>query len=152
MASKYTLGNSAVLSASTTVGGTLVPVKQIKSISFSGSSVNFDDITNLDSTGSYQEFVPTTINPGNAQFEGVFVGSDPGQQMLSAAFETKSVLHFTLQFAAGVGESTGLKRVWDAYMAEKPNIAASTQKSVSYSGSLRITGPIVDTPAVLATP
>ena len=150
MASKYTLGNGAVLSASS--NGTLfVPVKQMKSVTFSGSSVDFDDITNLDSTGSYREYVPTLINPGTAQFEGVFVGSDPGQQLLSASFEAKAVLHFKLQFAAGVSETVGLLRTWDAYVAEKPNLSASTEKSVGYSGSLKITGPILDTPAVLAT-
>lgn len=148
MATKFQLGKGAVLSLSTDGGTTWVPIKQLKTITFSGSKQDFDDITNLDSTGAVREVVPTLIDPGTADFQGVFAGADPGQIAVSAAFDAQTALEFKLQFVAMPGYTTGPLRTFNGYMASKPQIDAQMDKSSTFSGSIKITGPIIDTAAV----
>jgi hypothetical protein len=146
-ATKFQLGKGAVLSSSTDGGTTWTPIKQLKTITFSGSKQDFDDITNLDSPGAVREVVPTLIDPGTADFQGVFNGTDPGQLALSAAFTAQTPLEFKLQFAPGATQTVGFLRTWNGYMASKPQVDAQMDKASTFSGSVKITGPVTDTPA-----
>ena len=142
----YTLGKGSVLSVSTD-GTSFTPVKQLKSITFSGSEQAFDTITNLDSPGAVHEFAPTLITPPDCDFQGVFNGADPGQIMVSAAFDAQQALQCKLQLAPGKGQTTGMLRTFTAFVKSKPQIDAQMDKASTYSGSLKITGQITDTPA-----
>lgn len=142
----YTLGKGSVLSISTD-GTAFTPVKQLKTITFSGSELAFDDVTNLDSPGAVREYAPTLITPPDCDFQGVFNGADPGQIMLSAAFDAQQPLNCKLQLAPGKNQTTGLLRTFTAFVKSKPQIDAQMDKASTFSGSLKITGLSVDTPA-----
>lgn len=143
---KYLLGKGSTLSVSTD-GTTFTIIKQLKTVTYSASKQDFDDITNMDSAGAVREFVPTLIDPGSASFQGVFSGTDPGQIAFSAAFDAQTPLTFKHQFAPGIGQVVGFLRTFSGFAAEKPSIDAQMDKSSTYSGSIKITGPITDTAA-----
>ena len=147
-ATKYKLGKGASLSISTDGGTTWTQIKQLKTISYPNSKADFDDITNMDSPGAYHEFAPTTLDAGTADFQGVWNPSDAGQIAASAAFEAQALCQFKHQFAPSVGESTGFVRTFNGYMAAKPGVDAQFDKASTYNGSIKVTGPYTDTPAV----
>src|SRR5579872_2958333 len=71
------------------MGGNTSPVTfqkiaQLKKIVFGGFTVEFDDITNLDSgtpgQAAYKEYLKTLIDPKEISAEGVWKPSDPSQQ------------------------------------------------------------------------
>lgn len=145
MATKFALGKGATLSISTDGGTTYVPVKQLKTITYPSSKADFDDITNMDSTGAYREFVPTLNDSGTADFQGVWAETDPGQVACSAAFEAQTLCLFKHQFAVRPGEAAGFLRQFSGYLATKPAIDAQFDKTSTFSGSIKVTGAYTDT-------
>lgn len=145
MATKFALGKASVLSLSTDGGTTWIPIKQLKSVTYPGSKADFDDITNMDSTGAYREFVPTLNDAGTVDFQGVWAETDPGQVAATAAFEAQQLCQFKHQFAPRTGETAGFLRTWNGYMASKPQIDAQFDKASTFSGSIKVTGLYTDT-------
>ena len=143
-ATKFALGKGAVLSISVDGGTTFTPIKQLKSITYPSSKADFDDITNMDSEGAYHEYVPTMLDAGTVDFQGVWAETDPGQVAASAAFDAQTLAMFKHQFARRAGEGAGFLRTFNAYMASKPSIDAQFDKASTYTGSLKVTGGYTD--------
>ena len=141
----FTLGKGAVLAAVAVGSSTAaVPVKQLKTISFSGNGANYEDITNMDSPGAVMEFAPTTISPGTAAVQGVFNDADPGQVLMAAAHAAQTLLTFTLQFLPKTGQTVGFLRTFEGYVQEWNGPDAQFDKASTASGTLKISGVVTD--------
>src|SRR5574337_151267 len=57
---------------------TLVP--ECKTITFSGAKADLDDVTNLDSTGNFHEYITTLLDGGEVQADGNYLGNQSSQQ------------------------------------------------------------------------
>jgi hypothetical protein len=144
MATKFVLGKGATFSIST--DGTLfTPVKQLKTIQFSGGKSDLEDITNMDSAGAFREFAPTLLDAGQAAVNGVFNPADPGQLAFNAAFIAQTLVHCKLQFAPAPGDSTGFLRTFSGYVTDD-NLDAQFDKASTLAATVKITGPVNDTP------
>lgn len=144
MASKFQIGKGTVVSISTN-GTTFTPVSQAKTISFSGSKMDLDDITNMDSAGAYHEYAPTLLDAGQVSLQGVFDPDDAGQLSLHASFEAQTLLVVKVQFPKSSSQtSTGLLRTFSAYVTAH-DIDVQFDKSSTFSSTLKITGGITNT-------
>jgi hypothetical protein len=144
MATKFILGKGSTFSIST--DGTLfTPVKQLKTVQFSGGKSDLEDVSNMDSPGAFREFAPTLLDAGQAAVNGVFNPGDPGQLAFNAAFVAQTLVHCKLQFAPAAGDSTGFLRTFAGYVTEN-NLDAQFDKSSTLAATVKITGPITDTP------
>jgi len=130
---------------STDGGTTWTPIKQLKSVTYPNSKADFDDITNIDSPGAYREWAPTMLDAGTVEFQGVWAETDPGQIAFAAAFDSQALVMFKHQFATRAGEVTGFLRTFSGYAAQKPSVDAQFDKSSSFSGSIKVSGPFTDT-------
>lgn len=115
-------------------------VAQLKNITFGGMTVEFDEITNLDS-GLFKEWMKTLVDAKEVSFEGVLKTTDASQQALltniqtagAAALEYWRVLIFggsTLDFQGYVADYT-------------PKVEYN--KAVTFGGKIKITGGITAT-------
>lgn len=144
MATNFLIGKGAVFSISTD-GTTFTPVKQLKTIQFSGAKSDYEDITNLDSAGATREWAPTLLDSGQASISGVFDPVDPGQEALSAAFLAQTKVSCKLQFAKASDETTtGMLRTFSGYISER-TLDAQFDKSSTITATVKITGVITDT-------
>ena len=145
-ASTFQLGRGGTLGAATTSTGTVTPIGQLKSVSFSGAKSDFDDITNLGSPSNFREFVPTILDSGNVSFHGVWAQDDPGQMLMATSFAAQTLLYFTLQFAlTGTEVTKGLSVTFSAYVSDLPLPDMNFDKASVFTGQLKITGPVTVT-------
>jgi len=132
------IGGQLLVSAGSPVSYT--PVAQLKYIKFGGMTVDFDEITNLDS-GLFKEWMKTLVDAKEISFEGVLKPLDSSQQNLltniqtagSAALEywrVKLAEGSTLDFQGYVGDYA-------------PGIEYN--KAVTFTGKIKITGGITAT-------
>jgi len=142
---KFHLGKGGAFSISTDGGTTYTQVKQLKTCSFTGAKSDFEDVTNMDSPGATREWAPTLLDGGQCQIQGVFLDSDTGQLAFNAAYAAQALLTCKLQMAPRAGQTVGFKRVFTAYCEEGNNLDAQFDKSSTFQGTLKITGPVTDT-------
>ena len=145
MATTFVLGNGSTLSIQTSGSSTYVLVKQMKTVTYSGSKLDLEDITNLDSVGAYREYAPTLRDAGTVATEGVFAPADPGQIALTAAFDVSVPILVKHQLPPAAGQTTGILQTFAAYVAERPTFDTQADKTSSFKASLKITGPITTT-------
>lgn len=142
---KFHLGKGGVFSISMDGGTTYTPVKQLKTCSFTGAKSDFEDVTNMDSPGATREFAPTLLDSGEAQIQGVFLDTDPGQLAFNAAYAAQTLLTCKLQMAPRAGQTVGYLRTFSGYVSEGNNLDAQFDKSSTFSGTIKISGPITVT-------
>jgi len=148
-ASKFVLGQGSVFSISTD-GTTFTPVNQLKTVSFTGTKLDTEDITSMSSPNSFREFAPTLLDSGQVSISGVFDPHDTGQTSFAAAFNAITLLTCKLVFPVMVGDSTGFTREFSGYVTEY-TLSDAFDKSANLSATIKITGQITDTaPTVTA--
>ena len=145
MATVYVIGNGSTFSIETSGSSSFVPVKQLKTASYSGSKLDLEDTTNLDSVGGYREYAPTLRDAGSVAVEGVFAPADPGQIALTAAFDVSVPIQVQHQLPPAQGQTKGILQTFSAYVAERPTFDTQADKVSTFKASLKITGPITTT-------
>lgn len=150
---KFTLGaGSSLTLAPAGTSTAAVKVTQLKTISYSGAAATYEDITNMDSPSGAdggaptEEFAPATVGSGTAALQGVFNDGDPGQILLAASRQTQTLMTFTMQMKPRSGQAKGFSRTFTAYVQECNGPDAQYNKSATLSATLKISGPITDTP------
>jgi hypothetical protein len=144
-ASNFMLSNGATVTITPPGVQVAINIGQPKQISFSGSKLDLEDITNLASTGNYKEWAPTTLDAGNAALTCVYDAADAGQTALIAAFDARTLLTVIVQYPKGSDETTdGPKQTFSAYVAERPSRSLAVNKIVDFTTQLRINGPITE--------
>ncbi|MFC6644140.1 hypothetical protein ACFQBQ_00745 [Granulicella cerasi] len=151
--STFILGFGSTLSIATSSTGTATPVNQLSKITYTAEKADYIDVTTLSSPSAaaggpvVKESAPGTITPGTASVTGILdPAGDPGQVMVSASFDTQTLLYFTHQFAPASSQTTGAKRTFTGYISEKPTMDASLTDAVNFNFSIQVTGVIAYTP------
>jgi|SRR5579863_8554889 len=132
------IGGKLLVSASSPVSYS--PVAQLKNITFGGLTVDFDEITNLDS-GLFKEWMKTLVDAKEISFEGVLKPLDASQQSLLTNIQTAGAAaleYWRVQLVEGSTlDFTG-------YVSDyTPKIEHN--KAVTFGGKIKITGGITAT-------
>ena len=132
------IGGQLLVSASSPVSYT--PVAQLKKIVFAGLTVDFDDITNLDS-GIFKEWMKTLVDAKEISFEGVLKPLDTSQQNLLTNIQTAGAAALEY-WRVKLAEGSTLD--FQGYVADyAPTVEYN--KAVFFSGKIKITGGITAT-------
>jgi hypothetical protein len=151
MPTKGTTGKGTVLSIVTTgTTPTTTPILNMRTYSFSGQSVKFDDITNLSSstqgTVIVEESLPATMDPGTLTASGIWIPSDPGYEAIVAGFTANTLLNFTLQMPiAGTQTTTGNLYSFTGYIQDNPLPDADYSKAITIKITIKLNSAIVPT-------
>lgn len=80
---------------------TVAEIKEINGLDMTAETI---DVTTLNSTGGYREFISSFIDPGEVKISGHFYPGDTlGQAALFTAFEGKTSDTYTITFPATLG-------------------------------------------------
>lgn len=111
-------------------------VAEIITIDISGAKSDFDDATNMDSTGAFREWIPTLLDAGELSFTGNFLGTtDPTQVQLLADFNAQTLIAWTIVLPFTRGTFT-----FSAYVASF-DVKLDASKKADFSAKLKISGP-----------
>jgi predicted secreted protein len=123
--------------ASNSVGSILkigvVPVAKLTKIGAPEMSKSEIDVTTLDSTGGYKEFIPDFRDGGSVSIEG-FAISDAGQTALKTNFDADVLTSFTLE------TPSGLTIMFNGYVSKFKKGDAGVGQAIGFSGELRVSG------------
>lgn len=123
--------------------GTAMTVASLTSIGEIGIESDEIDVTTLDSTGGYKEFIAGFKDAGEVSLAG-FVKSEDNMQAMLALAEAQSLETWEIEFPSGSKWTfTGFVKSWKE--------SESTVEGVrGFSGSIRISGQPTYTEAVSA--
>lgn len=116
-------------------GGSDVTIAHLTSISGISASAETIDITALDSTGGYREFLASFKDGGEVSVSGFFDHEDAGQQALIAAFNDETKDSYAIEFP----ESVDAKWTFDAVVSAIET-SAEVGNAVAFSATLKVSG------------
>jgi predicted secreted protein len=130
---------STVGAASIGDPATFTPFEGVTKISVTGQKRETDDITDMDSTSQYREFLPTIKVGGVVQLDVNFAPGYPGQAYAATLFESGDTVNFkiTLPNARGTRSFAG-------FISDFGNLTLPVDKKATSSISIQVTGPYVD--------
>lgn len=135
--SKAQTGAGSVLG----IGSTPTTIGEIKTSGIAGAQWQTVDVTNFES-GFNQEFISTIRNNGSLKLAGNRVSSDAGQVLVEAAFASGVLQAFTLTLPKTAAQTT----LGDVYtfsaLVESRDFDVDASKEISWSVSLKISGPV----------
>jgi hypothetical protein len=118
-----------------TIGGNAIA--ELTKIERSGAKADLQDVTNMQSTGSYREYLPTLLDAGDISIEGNFLGNqETTQQTLQTLFDAQT-LSTGCTIAAPSGKGT---LTFSCYISEPPNFSYTVEKQATFTAKLKITG------------
>lgn len=118
---KFTIATSAVGSL-TSIGG----------VALSADTV---DVTTIDNTDGYKEFVGGFKDGGEVSLSGYFDYSDVGQKALYTAFESGAVSACVIEFPTAIGAKWTFDGVVTAY-----ETGAEMDGAVSFDCTIKVSG------------
>lgn len=95
-ASQLQMGDGAVSEAFSTLA-------EVKNIQRTGSKADQVDVTNMDSTGAYKEFLPTLLDAGEIAFTGNYIPANVSQQTLQTLFNNRTKRNWKIVLPGGLG-------------------------------------------------
>lgn len=110
------------------------PIAEITSISGPTESFDLIDVTSLESTGGFKEFIVGLGDGGEISFEGNFIASDiDGQIAMYADFKAREKRNWRIEMPDGSSLSgEGLLTAWSL------NFPANDK--ISISGKIKVSG------------
>jgi predicted secreted protein len=127
---------------------TYTKVAELKTLDFSGSKNDTEDVTNFDSAGRAKEFVVTLLDMGEIKISGNYIVTDAGQTAFRAAFLSGLKLSFEIQLPinTNAGQTTS-GDVWTflGAVTELDNTFAY-DKAITFSATVKVSGLIDVTP------
>jgi len=93
------------------------------------------DITTLDSTGGYREFISSFKDGGEVSISGFFVPGNVGQAALETAFESGDSDTFTIVFPAVMGATWTFTGVVTKVMT-----SATIEDPISFEATIKVSG------------
>jgi len=125
---------------------TYTPVAELKTLDFSGSKNDIEDVSNFDSGSRFKEYISTMADAGDVSISGNYIAGDTGQGAFRGAFNSGAVLSFQILLPLQAGQTTtGEKWVFYGIVQELDN-AIQFDKAITFSAKVKITGPINVTP------
>ena len=99
------------------------------------------DVTTLDSTGGYKEFIAGTKDAGTVDLEGNVVDGDDSNALMLALADDRTVEEWTIE------TPTGATWVFDAYVSMFKGGDRTVEGLETFTASLRVSGKPNYTPA-----
>ena len=115
-------------------GATPTNIANISSIQGPNPSAEQIDVTALDSSGGYREFLQSFKDGGEVQFSMFMDGTDAGLQYLWTTFNAGTTVDWTITLADG---ST---LEFDGYISAPPGVNASVGDALTCDCSIKVTG------------
>lgn len=121
-------------------------VAELKTLNFSGSKNDSEDVTNFDSNGRAKEYIVTLLDSGEISIAGNYIAGDTGQAAFRAAFSSGAVLSFKMVLPLQAGQtSVGETWVFNGFVEELDN-DVQYDKALTFSSKVKITGLVNVTP------
>lgn len=111
------------------------PVGGLSSITGVEISSETTEVTSLDNTTGYKDYLGGFKDGGEVPVEGFLDGADAGQEAMYAALEDQAVHNFSIDFPAAIGKSWIFSGI-----VTKFSTSASVGDSIKYSGTIKVTG------------
>jgi predicted secreted protein len=128
----------------TGTGSTAVTIGKLTSIGETSETVDELDVTTLDSTGGYREFVAGFKDGGEVAISGYYT-SDAGQKALRDAFKNNETGKFEVTFPDGSGYS------FNGFVKGVSRGPAEVDGAVGFGATLRVSGAITEVEAPAGT-
>lgn len=110
-------------------------VGRLTSIAGIEASAKTIDVTALDSTGGYREFLAGFKDGGEVSFSGHFDPGDVGQAAIYAAFESGATSTFKIVFPAA------LKAQWEfSGVVTGFSTGAELEDALTFEGTIKVSG------------
>jgi hypothetical protein len=134
-------GYGSKLANGGTAGASYTNIGQLKKFAFGGLKADFDEVTNLDSSSVFKEWMKTTIDGGDVTFDGVLNPTDATTQGLLTS----------LALAGSASENywkitttDGTTFIFQGYVSEFKT-GAEYNKAITFSGAIKIVGAVTAT-------
>lgn len=98
-------------------------------------SAETTDVTALDNTTGYKEYLGGFKDGGEVPLEGFLDGEDAGQDAMYAAMEDQAVHQFSVVFPAAIGKTWSFPGVVTKFAT-----SAALNDGIKYSASVKVTG------------
>jgi hypothetical protein len=123
-------------------GVTYTKAAEVVKIDISGAKADLADVTNMDSTSSFKEFLPTLLDAGEVKLDLNLINTDAIQNDFVADFNNQTLLYWRIQFPNARG-----KFEFQGYVTQN-DVSAEITKQTMRSVTVKITGPNTWTPSV----
>ena len=123
-------------------GTTYTKYAEVVKIDNTGMKADLADVTNMDSTSSFKEYLPTLIDAGEIKLDLNFINTDAEQNLLMGDFSGQTLLFWRIQLPTARG-----KFEFQGYVTQVDStfeIAKQAMRAVT----VKVTGPITWTPNV----
>ena len=117
-------------------GGTAAVIGKLTKVGEIAPEAEELDVTTLDSSGGYREFMQGWRDAGTIAISGFFDSGDEGQAALRTAFENGKLGAFEVAFA------DGSKATFSAFVKKHAIGAAEVDGAVGFSAQLRVSGAV----------
>lgn len=98
-------------------------------------SAETTDVTALDNTTGYKEYMGGFKDGGEVPLEGFLDGADKGQEAMYAALEDQQEHEFSIVFPEAIGKTWTLKGI-----VTKFSTSAAVGDAVKFSASVKVSG------------
>ncbi len=116
-------------------------ISEVRNIGVPSIKLDFDEVTNLDSTSEYREYIPTLKDGGELDATANFLPDDETHQDFQAAIEARTLKNWRVEYPDGG------YHYFQGYAAEyKPDV--QFDKAMTVTLKIRVTGPVSYQPAV----
>ena len=120
-------------------GGAAVSIGQLTTVGEIAPEAEEVDVTTLDSTGGYREYMQGWRDAGTIAVNGFFDSGNAGQTALRTAFDNGKAGAFAVSFA------DGSKAAFSAFVKQYAIGAAEVDGAVGFSAQLRVSGAVTIT-------
>lgn len=129
------VGNASGTKLKIGSGDTQVAVAHLSNIGGPNQSKESIDVTALDSTSGYREFIDGFKDGGEVSLQGFFDYEDDGQNSVYAAFDTGGLEYFTIEFPARIGAKWTFSGVVTAF-----EITSEVGNAIGFSATVKVSG------------
>lgn len=120
-------------------GGTAVSIGKLTKVGEIAPEAEEVDVTTLDSTGGYREYMQGWRDAGTIAVNGFFDSGNAGQTALRTAFDNGKAGAFEVSFA------DGSKAAFSAFVKKYAIGAAEVDGAVGFLAQLRVSGAVTFT-------
>lgn len=118
-------------------GGSVVPIGSLTSIGELSPTADEIDVTTLDSTGGYREFIAGFKDSGEIALSG-YHKDDAGQKAARTAFNSGETGEFVLKF------SDKVTFTFNGFFKGYTVGAVEVDGAVGFGATIRVTGPVTE--------
>ncbi len=139
MAGIKAIGSKLSVDTSSSQTPNYTQIANLTSIGEIGLESDEIDVTTLDSTGDFKEFIGGAKDGGTVEIAGNLV-TDAGLTQLYTLAGSRAVKSFKVEYPLKTGQTTAANWVFNAYVASCKDGEKTVDGLLTFSASLRVTG------------